>query len=86
MLEKHNKNMHYLNLINIKNNGGLVIPSADVVKILKKCEDYFNAYVTGSLMRRLCWLIIRLMMNILVAVGQYPVVCALCPGILYRQP
>ena len=35
------------------------------------------------LMRRL---IIRLMMNILVAVGPYPVVCALCPGILYRQP
>ena len=50
MLEKHNKNMRYLNLINIKNNGGLVIPSADVVKTFKKCGSYFNACVTGGVL------------------------------------
>ena len=39
-------NIYYLNLINIKNNrkNKLVVPSQDVVKVVKKCESYFNAY------------------------------------------
>lgn len=48
LLEKGNKNIYYLNLLNIKNNSELIVPSQDVVKIVKKCESYFNAYVTGG--------------------------------------
>jgi hypothetical protein len=48
LLEKDNNNIYYLNLINVKNNGGLIVPSADVVKIVKKCESFFNAYITGG--------------------------------------
>ena len=47
LLEKHNMNVYYLSLTNIKDNGGLVKPSADVVKILRKCEAFFRAYVSG---------------------------------------
>ena len=50
LLEKAGMNIYYLNLINIKNNrkNKLVVPSQDVVKVVKKCESYFNAYVTGG--------------------------------------
>ena len=48
LLERENRNIYYLNLINIKDNGGLIVPSSDVVQIVKKCESYFNAYVTGG--------------------------------------
>ena len=72
--------MHYLNLINIKNNGGLVIPSADVVKI-------FNKNAKGISMPTLpveFYAPAKNNMNILVAVGLFPVVCALYPGTSYR--
>ena len=49
LLEKGNKNIYYLSLINIKNNGELIVPSKDVMKIVKKCESFFNAYVTGGI-------------------------------------
>ena len=40
LLERQN----YLSLTNIKNSGGLIMPS---VEILKKCEAFFRAYVSG---------------------------------------
>ena len=48
LIETNNRKVYYLNLINIKDNGGLVVPSRDVVKILKKCEAFFVAYVSGG--------------------------------------
>ena len=44
LLERQNKNVYYLSLTNIKNSGGLIMPS---VEILKKCEAFFRAYVSG---------------------------------------
>ena len=48
LLEKKNPNAYYLNLTQqLKNNGGLIIPSEDVFKILKKCEIFLTAFITG---------------------------------------
>ena len=48
LLEKGNNKIYYLNLINVKNNSDLIVPSSDVVKTVKTCESFFNAYVTGG--------------------------------------
>ena len=42
------KTKRYLSLIAMKDNGGLVYPSEDVVSIVTVCEKYFNAYVRGT--------------------------------------
>ena len=41
------KRMHHLSLIALKDNGGLVYPSDDIVRIVKVCEKYFKVYVRG---------------------------------------
>ena len=40
------KEKHYLSLIAIKDNGGLLFPSEDIVRIVVS-EKYFKAVVTG---------------------------------------
>ena len=35
-------------MTHIKDNGGLVIPSDDVFKTLKKCETFFVSYISGQ--------------------------------------
>ena len=35
-------------LIRVKDNGGLVYPSDDIVKILEACDKYFNIYVRNN--------------------------------------
>ena len=47
LLEKENILAYHNSLTNLKNRGGLVIPSIDVVRILKKCEAFFRVYVSG---------------------------------------
>ena len=48
LLGQENQHAYYLNLINMKDNGGLVTPSEDVFRILKKCETFFIAYISGQ--------------------------------------
>ena len=38
---------HHLSLIALKDNGGLVYPSDDIISIVKVCETYFKTYVRG---------------------------------------
>ena len=44
---QHNHEADYLNLIHVKDNGGLRAPSEDLFKFLKKCESFFVAYTSG---------------------------------------
>ena len=48
LLGRDNHHELYLRLTKIKDNGGLMIPSDDVFKILKKCESFFVAYISGQ--------------------------------------
>ncbi len=47
MIESDRKKKH-LSLIAMQDNGGLIYPSEDVVKILAVCGKYFKAYVRGD--------------------------------------
>ena len=38
----------YLSLVSVKNRGGLVFPSSDVVKIMKVCEIAFKGHCAGD--------------------------------------
>ena len=42
------KNKEYLSLIALKDNGGLVYPSEDVMRILRVSENAFKAIVSGA--------------------------------------
>ena len=41
------RNKKYLSFIALKDNGGLVYPAEDIVKIVMVCERYFNSAVSG---------------------------------------
>ena len=47
LLGRDNHHERYLTLTHIKDNGGLIIPSDDVFKILKKAESFFVSYISG---------------------------------------
>ena len=47
LLGRGNHHKRYLTLTHIKDNGGLIIPSDDVFKILKKAESFFVSYISG---------------------------------------
>ena len=49
LLGRDNHHERYLTLTHIKDNGGLIIPSDDVFKILKKAESFFFfvSYILG---------------------------------------
>ena len=47
MIASDVKKRHF-SLIAIKDNGGLVYPSDDIVKVLNVCEKYFLMYVRGD--------------------------------------
>ena len=42
------KSKRYLTLISIKDNGGLVYPSKDIVKIDVTCDKFFKRYVQNQ--------------------------------------
>jgi hypothetical protein len=42
------RNKRHLSLISIKDNGGLVYPSDDIMTIIRTCEKYFKLYVRGT--------------------------------------
>ena len=47
MIESDKQKRH-LSLIAIKDNGGLVYPSEDVVQVVRVCEKYFKLFVCGE--------------------------------------
>ena len=46
LLGQDDHHERYLTLTHIKDNGGLIIPSDDVFKILKKAESFFVSYIS----------------------------------------
>ena len=44
----NDRKKRYFSLIGIKDNGGLVYPSDDIVKIIVVCEKYFLMFVAGT--------------------------------------
>ena len=47
-LVTNNKTIDFLSLVKFKDRGGLIYPSADVLKILKVCEIVFQTNISGD--------------------------------------